>query len=145
MAISGIRRSMIRYMLLINAVLIVFSLMAIQNECWANETPVELRSGYGFDIGYDFKGSYWFTSDDDDSEETTGHAFDYKPDLILTHALEGKLLWQGSPVFGLYYETAFGGNGINQDAAVEVSHKASSIDKINAFLDFIFLNRHSNS
>ena len=145
MAISGIKRSIIRYMLLINAVLIVFSLMIIQNECWANEKPVELRSGYGFDIGYDLKGSYWFTSDDDDSEETTGHAFDYKPDLILTHALEGKLLWQGSPVFGLYYETAFGGDSVNQDTAVEVSQKASSIDKINAFLDFFFLNNQYNS
>ena len=131
---------MFRYMYLITALFLVLSLSVIQDISWANETTPEQVKAFGLRIDYDVKGSYWFTSDDDDSEEGVGHALDYMPELIPVHAFQGELMWRDSSWLQLYYETALTSDSTEQDAVLEISDKESSIEKINAFLDLFFLN-----
>ena len=127
-------------MYLITALFLVLSLSVIQDISWANETTPEQVKAFGLRIDYDVKGSYWFTSDDDDSEEGVGHALDYMPELIPVHAFQGELMWRDSSWLQLYYETALTSDSTEQDAVLEISDKESSIEKINAFLDLFFLN-----
>lgn len=50
---------------------------------------------FGLDVGTDLKArshlSVWFTSDDDDDEEYTGHAIDYESEPVASWTVEGSL------------------------------------------------------
>jgi hypothetical protein len=128
------------------AVLIVSTLMVIQNECRADDVYKEQTSAFGFRIDGGMKGSYWFTSDDDDSEEGVGHVLDYKPELVQVQTVQGEFTWKGTPWLQLYYENDLTRGGSEQDEVLEVSDKESSIEKINAFLDiFFWCGQSSNS
>ncbi len=59
---------------------------------------------FGMDVGTDIKArshfSVWFTSDDDDDEEYTGHAIDYESEPVASWTVEGNLTLNKNRFFG---------------------------------------------
>lgn len=128
--------------LAINLLVSIFSGFFLLGSASADEVT-KMYSDWAVRAGYEVKGSYWFTSDDDDGEEDVGHALDYEPELIPTHAFQVDWLWQDSTAVRLYYQSALGGDGADQDGAVEVSDNESAIEELNALLDMEFLKQYA--
>jgi hypothetical protein len=120
----------------LHAVIFLLILMA---HCQADDHSKSFLSPLGLHLDYGLKGDYWFTSDDDDSEEGVGHAFDYVPEFIPVQAAQGELLWNGSTWYSFDYENAFTKDKGKQAALLEVTDKESFIEKITTFLDPFFL------
>ena len=76
--------------LAINLLVSVFSGFFLLGPACADEVT-QIYNDWAVRAGYEVKGSYWFTSDDDDGEEGVGHALDYEPELIPTHAFQAEL------------------------------------------------------
>jgi len=92
------------------------------------------RFPLGLYLDYGIKGSYWFTSDDDDGSEYTGHALDYQPEFIPVQFFQGEVRWKGETWFHHKYETAFSNDKVKQEMMLEVSKTPSAINRINTFL-----------
>ena len=111
--------------------------------CWSSTETEPPVHAFGARLNYDLKASYWFTSDDDDGEKGVGNALDYQPQVIPTQALQGIVLWRGSPVVGVGYTRALRGNAEAKAATLETSGKAATLKKLSAFFDFQFLEPYS--
>lgn len=80
-------------------VIILFSILLFSSIANGQENP-----GKRFPLGFNFEAqsqmSLWFTSDDDDNEEYTGHAIDYETDGAKTWMVAGAIKWHGQNLFG---------------------------------------------
>lgn len=111
---------------------------------YAADEIVTKSGNLGLSLGYELKSSYWFTADDDDAEEGVGNALDYKPEVIPTQAIQGRLLWEGKTFYDLYYENALKEDGA-QGEVLKKSKDESSIERLNTFLDLFFLGDGSSN
>lgn len=127
------------------ALLLVSILIIFNSESRADENTPGPLNDFGIRLDYGITGSYWFTSDDDDSEEGVGHALDYEPEFIPVQAFQGELMWRNSSWFRINYESAFTKDGAQQKAILEISDKKSSLEKLNAFIDVFYLFAQSDN
>lgn len=101
-------------------------------------------SELGVQARYDQRASYWFSADDDDGEEDMGNAMDYQPELIPTQVLQGSLLYHGSRLYRLYYESPLKKGDTDQSDLLEISEKNSAMEKMNMALDLYAIGANSN-
>jgi len=106
---------------------------------------VSKESSFGMKLNYDAKGSMWFSADDDDGQDSFGHAFDYITEFIPNHHVHTDFRWNGSSVLQVIYETPILENNYDQEGNLETSDKPSSIRKIETIVDLIFLASGTNN
>ena len=118
----------------LSRIIITICLAVVSGYSLANEE----KSDFGTSVGYNVRGSMFFTSDDDDGEQGVGNVLDYKPELIPTQAVKANLMWKGSSFYSLLYETPLGGTA-DQTESIEIANKDAAIKKINTYLDLFFI------
>ena len=133
---------MIRYRNSFLATVFAFSLIAAQNNSQAEELPQEQEAVHNFGVRIDggAKASYWHTDDDDDSSDTNGNVLDYHPEIIPTKMVQGQLTWQDNVIYHVSYESPYLlGKTEEQNAALEIARKKSTIRKLHTYLNLLML------
>jgi hypothetical protein len=101
------------------------------------------------DLGFEARGetkfNWWFNSDDDDSEEYTGHAIDYHSEGLQTWQVSGAITWDQDPVFGGSIERPFKDTPEQQELIKKTTESEMSLNRYLIYLQLPFLREFSNA
>jgi hypothetical protein len=99
----------------------------------------------GLKVDAESQYSMWFTSDDDDNEENTGHAIDYDSEGAATWSIAGALRYKDGTWIGGRIQRPFG-NAVHQDEILEKTTTATtSLEDYMFYLEFFPLRKISSN
>ncbi len=109
--------------------------------------PLYSQSLYnlGFELQGETKFNWWFNSDDDDSEEYTGHAIDYHSEGLQTWQVSGAITWDEDPLFGGSIERPFDDSPEQREIIKKTTESQFSLNRYLIFLQLPFLRDFSDA
>ncbi len=99
----------------------------------------------GFEARGETRFNWWFNSDDDDSEEYTGHAIDYNSEGLQTWQVSGAITWAEEPLIGGSYERPFHDTPEQRELIKKTTRSEISLNRYLIYLQLPILREFSDA